>query len=117
MYSPKPVRKDVRYPLHLPVLVRSKGGEIHAQSENISLHGILLSSASQITGPAVQLEITVRSAPHRTVLIGQGKVLRVELKAAGDFSVAIACEYPFRLKRQNSSSGSAIWHQQSSGSA
>ena len=63
MPSPQqPLRRYVRYPLHLPVSVRLDDKEIRTQSENISVKGILLSCASHIPeGSAVELAITVGS--------------------------------------------------------
>ncbi len=46
MGSPQPQeRRSIRYSLHLPVSVKLAHKEMHGRSENISLGGILLSSA------------------------------------------------------------------------
>ncbi|HWX91492.1 MAG TPA: PilZ domain-containing protein [Terriglobales bacterium] len=105
MPSPQqPLRRYVRYPLHLPVSVRLDDQEIRTQSENISIRGILLSCASPIPeGSAVELAITVGSLPNPAVfLFARGTVLRVQRKPSGDFAVAIECDRPFGLTRQNS---------------
>lgn len=105
MPSPQqPLRRYVRYPLHLPVSVRLDDQEIRTQSENISIKGILLSCASHIPeGSAVELAITVGALPNPGVfLFARGTVLRVQRKPSGDFAVAIECERPFGLTRQNS---------------
>jgi hypothetical protein len=42
--SPQPPeRRDIRYPLHLPVSLKVADKKMHTRSENISLGGILLS--------------------------------------------------------------------------
>jgi hypothetical protein len=83
-------RRDARYPFKLPVSVKLDREEMRVQSENISVGGILLSSAFPIpVGSTVDLAI---GASHRTLLSARGKVVRVEAKIAGDFSVAIAFE-------------------------
>jgi hypothetical protein len=93
-------RRDFRYPLHLPVLVRvAQRKALHARSENISLGGILVSSAFLIPeGSAVEVSIGVEHMPDPGILLSaRGKVLRVQPKDTGDFSVAIQLEGAFRL--------------------
>ena len=104
MPSPEqPVRRDARYPLRLPVSIRLADREMHTQSENISLNGILLSSAFLIPeGSTVELAVAVGRMPNPGIfLTGRGKVLRVRLKDSGDFAVAIGCDRPFGLTRQS----------------
>src|SRR5664279_1252293 len=74
-------RRDVRFPLHLPVLVRmAERKEMRARSENISLGGILLSSSFLIpVGSAVEVSIGVEHLPDPGILLSaHGKVLRVK---------------------------------------
>jgi c-di-GMP-binding flagellar brake protein YcgR len=83
-------RRDARYPLKLPVSVKLDREEMRVQSENISLGGILLSSAFPIPeGSTVDLAIGVW---HVTFLSARGKVVRVQPKIAGNFDVAVAFE-------------------------
>ena len=113
MYSPgQPERQNVRYPLHLPVAVKLGQEEMHTQSENISLNGILLSSAFLIpAGSTVELAVGVAQVPSPGILlIARGKVLRVQPKASGNFAVAIECECPFELKRRTPNSMPPTWH-------
>jgi PilZ domain len=109
MDSPRrPERREIRYPLHLPVSVKLAHQEMHAFSENISLGGILLSSALLIPeGSTVELAVGV-AAPHRpnTVLSARGQVVRVQPKAIGDFAVAIMLERSFEFAQQGLNSGS-----------
>jgi hypothetical protein len=101
-------RRCIRYPLHLPVSVKLAHKEMLAYSKNISLGGILLSSAFRIPeGSAVELAVTVAHLPDPGIqLSARGKVLRVERKVSGDFAVAIALERPFEFGRQGLDLGS-----------
>jgi hypothetical protein len=87
---PRQERQDVRYPHNLPVSLKLDRQEMQVHSENISLGGILLSSAFPIPeGTTVDLAIGV---PHRTLLSARGKVVRVQPKLSGTFAVAIVFE-------------------------
>jgi hypothetical protein len=102
-------RRDVRYPLHMPVILKLAHQQMQARSENISLRGILLSSASLIPqGSTVEVAVGVANLPdHGVQLNARGKVLRVKPETSGNFAVAIAFERPFELGLQASESGSA----------
>ncbi|MGB8596222.1 MAG: PilZ domain-containing protein, partial [Candidatus Sulfotelmatobacter sp.] len=86
----RPQRSSIRYQLQLPVSLKLAHKELYAQSENISLAGILLSSAFLIPeGSAVEVAVgIVRSRPG-TFLSGRGKVVRAQPKDTGDFALAI----------------------------
>lgn len=103
-------RRDVRYPLNMPVILKMAHKEMHARSENISMRGILLSSASLIPqGSTVEVAVGVANLPDQGVqLSARGKVLRVKPETSGNFAVAIAFERPFELGLQSSESGSAL---------
>jgi PilZ domain len=97
--SPQPPeRRDIRYPLHLPVSLKVADKKMHTRSENISLGGILLSSAFLIPeGSTVEVTFGAASLLYTSTQSSvRGKVLRVQPKATGDFAVAIAFEHPFR---------------------
>ena len=102
----KQERRCIRYPLHLPVSVKLAHKEMLAHSENISLGGILLSSAFLIPeGSAVELAVTVAHQPQPGIqLAASGKVLRVQPKASGNFAVAIVLERPFEFGGRGSDS-------------
>jgi len=99
MSSPNELRKNVRYPLHLPVTVKLGAAEIAARSENICRNGILLSSDFlMLKGSSVELAVHfAQSVEMGGSLMGRGKVLRVEPTVSGGFVVAIGCEVPFRI--------------------
>jgi hypothetical protein len=81
--------------VHLPVLLRLAHQAIHARSENISVGGILVSSAFLIhEGSTVEVEASLPSPGVQ--LSARGKVLRV-LPQAGNFALAIAFERPLDL--------------------
>lgn len=100
MNSPQWIeRRERRYPVHLPVSLTLADKELHAQSENISLRGILLSSAFLIPqGSTVEVAVDVpfRARPGM-LLSSRGKVLRVEPKTSGGFGVAIKLERSFEF--------------------
>lgn len=102
-------RRDVRYPLHMPVILKLAHKKMQARSENISLRGILLSSASLIPqGSTVEVAVGVANLPdHGVQLNARGKVLRVQPETSGNFAVAIAFDRPFELGLQGSEPGSA----------
>jgi hypothetical protein len=96
----RPERRSPRYPLHLLVSLKLADDEIRVRSENISLGGILLSSAFLIPeGSTVELAILTRKPDTVPFLTGRGKVLRVQQKTSGDFAIAIQCDCPFRVVR------------------
>src|SRR5450755_3692973 len=91
-------RRDFRFPLHLPVLVRiAQRKEMHTRSENISLGGMLLSSSDLIPeGSAVEVSVGVDHLPDTGILMSaRGKVIRVYPNDSGDFSVAIKLDAGF----------------------
>jgi PilZ domain len=93
-------RRDFRFPLHLPVLVKiAQRKEMQTQSENISLSGMLLSSSFLIPeGSTVEVSV---GADHQSdtgiLLSARGKVIRVHAKDSGDFSVAIKLDMGFSI--------------------
>jgi hypothetical protein len=102
-------RRDIRYPLNLPVSIRLARKEMRARSENISLGGILLSSAFLIPeGSTVEVNVGVANlADPGTLLSSRGKVVRVQPKTTGDFAVAIQLECPFKVPLQGLNSRSS----------
>jgi len=103
-------RRDVRYPLHMPVILKMAHKQMQARSENISLRGILLSSTALIPqGSMVEVAVGVANLPdHGVQLSARGKVLRVKPETSGNFAMAIAFERPFELGLQKPQPGSAL---------
>jgi hypothetical protein len=102
------VRRDIRYPLNLPVRLKLANQITQARSKNISLRGILLSSALQIPeGSTVDVAVGVANLPdHSVQLSARGMVLRLQPGPAGNFIVAIEFEHPFELGLQTPDNGS-----------
>lgn len=98
-HSHRQERRETRYPLHLPVLIKMARQEMRARSQNISLGGILVSSDSMIPeGAAVEVTIGVTHTPDPGILLSaRGEVLRVQPNPAGDYAVAIRLERSFEL--------------------
>jgi hypothetical protein len=92
-------RREMRYPLHLPVLIRMARKEMRARSENISLGGILLSSDCLIPeGTTVEVAVGVEHTPDPGILLSaRGQVLRAQPTGSGDFALAIRLERSFQL--------------------
>ncbi len=80
--------------------------EMHARSENISMGGILLSSAFAIPeGSAVEVSIGVEHLPDPGILLSaHGKVLRLHTKDTGEFELAIRLDSSFSLPRSETDS-------------
>jgi PilZ domain len=100
MDSPKPQeRRGTRYSLNLPVSLTLAHKKMHARSENISLGGILLSSAFLIPeGSEVDVAVRVAALPQPgTEMTARGTVIRVEPKPTGNFSVAVVFERPIEF--------------------
>jgi len=109
MDSPKPQeRRGNRYSLNLPVSLTLARKKMHARSENISLGGILLSSAFLIPeGSVVDVAVRVAALPQPgTEMSARGKVLRVQPKETGDFSVAVVFDRPIEFSFDLKSEGS-----------
>ena len=72
---------------------------MQARSENISLGGILLSSAFLIPeGSEVDVAVRVAALPQPgTEMTARGKVIRVEPKTTGNFSVAVVFDRPIEF--------------------
>ena len=83
-------RRDVRFPLNVPVSLKLGNEEIGAYSENISLGGILVSSASLIPEGS-SVEVTIETTVWR-LLWARGRVVRAQPTTPGSFAVAIAFE-------------------------
>jgi len=97
MESPKPQeRRGTRYSLNLPVSLTLAHKKMHARSENISMGGILLSSAFLIPeGSEVDVAVRVAALPQPgTEMTARGRVIRVEPKSTGNFSVAVVFDHP-----------------------
>ena len=95
-------RKYRRFDLECPVrlMFQSDGSviEVETTSENVSICGLLVRSASiipQQTHVTFTMTIPVEEAVHPIHLGGQGQIVRVESSRVGaSFAIAINCETP-----------------------
>jgi hypothetical protein len=76
----------------------SERKEMRTRSENISLGGILVSSAILIPeGSSVEVSVGVDHLPDPGILLrARGKVLRAQPKDTGEFTIAIQLETSFQ---------------------
>lgn len=96
------LRKSDRYPLRLPVEVRTAHAHWTAQSENISMGGMLFSSRFPLPeGTAIELAIDLEGAPEAAVLItARGTVLRVATQPSGEYATAVIFDAPPKFTYQ-----------------
>ena len=96
-------RRESRYDLCLPVALKvtESASETSGLSENISMHGVLVSTKSPIReGTQVKIVITLPRAQssRKARLEASGTVLRSEQRESDNFAVAVFCaEHPFRF--------------------
>lgn len=95
-------RRDTRYAVHLPVTVwlrSERVRQIKAQSDNISLRGILFSTDSPMPlGSEVNIEISLAAVTGQNALLASiGKVLRVTQPTTGEFKMAVGCDRAFEF--------------------
>jgi hypothetical protein len=100
------LRKSDRYPLRLPVQVRTAHAQLIAQSENISMGGMLFNSRFRIReGSVVELAIDLQGAPESSILItARGTVLRVATQPSGEYATAVAFDAPPKFTHQGGAS-------------
>lgn len=95
----KEQRKSRRFALQHTAILRHNDGtshELNAESENASLHGVLLRAPSAIPDASeVEVELRLCKDGMQSVLLrGAGKVVRSEIKLAGGFGIAVAFDQP-----------------------
>ncbi|MBV9180873.1 MAG: PilZ domain-containing protein [Acidobacteria bacterium] len=99
-------RRETRYALQLPVTVSVESEQprqIKAQSDNISLSGILFSADSPIPlGVQVNVEVSISAVTGQgdASLASVGKIIRVTQPKAGEYKMAVGCERPFQFVGQ-----------------
>ena len=100
------LRKSDRYPLRLPVQVRTAHAQLTVQSENISMGGMLFLSRFRIpVGCAVELSIDLQGAPETAVLItATGTILRVATQPSGEYATAVVFDAPPKFTHQGMAS-------------
>ena len=97
-------RKYRRFRVECPVRVKFRAGsfatEVEALSQNVSIGGMLVKSASMIpedTPVTFILSVQGDDTVHSIYLTGRGKVVRVEISQEDAmFAVAVECKAPIR---------------------
>ena len=95
----KEQRKSRRFAFRQSAIVRSNRSashEVNAETENASLYGALLRVAAAIPDASeVEVELRLSRDGTRGVwLRGAGRVVRSEIRPAGDFGIAVAFDQP-----------------------
>ena len=98
-------RREARFPLRYPGCLKASisGGlsEIAILTENVSVHGVLLSSDSFIaTGTRAEIVLNLEPGAKRVQLACKGTVVRAERLEPKKFAVAVECERPLTLKSE-----------------
>ena len=91
-------RFNLRYPVHVSFCDHGLRSQVDTVSENVSVGGFLLTSASLIPISAVVsfvITVTGPSAVRPIVLSGEGQVVRVDrLRMRSGYSIALHCKTP-----------------------
>jgi hypothetical protein len=100
-------RKSRRFALKQPATLRHSvvphdaiSHELNGETENASLHGVLVRAPSAIADASeVEVELHLRKVGRQSVLLrGAGRVVRSELKLTGEFGIAVAFNPPLTEK-------------------
>lgn len=94
------LRNAVRFPLHLPVTLKTSTQEHHAETIDISAGGILFRCETEVAvGSVVEFTIAMPGdvlGSERDVLVKcQGRVVRCSLEASGRSVAVVIDEYRF----------------------
>lgn len=78
----------------------NNGSRTDAFSQNVSMHGILVSTASAIQ-EGIEVEVMIKlptGENFRTLCLeASGKVVRLEQRESGTFALAVSSGRPFRF--------------------
>lgn len=93
-------RNAVRFPLHLPVTLKTPNDEHHAETIDISAGGILFRSDTEIAiGSAVEFTVAMPGdvlGSDRDIMVNcQGRVVRCSQDPAGRSIAVVIDEYKF----------------------
>ena len=94
------MRNAVRFPLHLPVTLKTGAGEHHAETIDISAGGILFRSETEVPiGSAVEFTVAMPGdvlGADRDILVKcQGRVVRCSQEPPGRSVAVVIDEYKF----------------------
>ena len=94
------LRNAIRFPLHLPVTLKTSTEEHHAETIDISAGGILFHSETDVAvGSAVEFTVAMPGdvlGSERDILVNcQGRVVRCSQEPAGRSVAVVIDEYKF----------------------
>jgi PilZ domain len=102
--SPKPdFRNAERFPLHLPVVLRTPTAEYQAETRDISAGGILFFTEAEIAAGST-VEFTIRmpgemlGAGEDVLVNCEGRVVRVSEECSGRMVAVVIDEYRFEQR-------------------
>ncbi len=98
------MRTAVRFPLKLPVSIKTPESELQAQTENISAGGMLLLLDAELSpGSNIEFQIAmpgaVLGAPVDVLVSGAGRVVRCSTEGERRAIAAVIDEYRFERKQ------------------
>ena len=98
------MRGAVRFPLKLPISIKTPESEVEAQTENISAGGVLFLLEAEMTpGSAIEFQIAmpgkVLGAPTDVLVTGAGRVVRCSSEGDRRAVAAVIDEYRFERKQ------------------
>ena len=94
------LRNAIRFPLHLPVTLKTRTEEHHAETIDISAGGILFHSETDVAvGTVVEFTVAMPGdvlGSERDILVKcQGRVVRCSQEASGRSVAVVIDEYKF----------------------
>ena len=94
------LRNAMRFPLHLPVTLKTTTAEHHAETIDISAGGILFRSESEVAvGSVVEFTVAmpgdVLGSDRDILVICQGRVVRCSQDSSGRSIAVVIDEYKF----------------------
>ncbi len=94
------LRNSTRFPLHLPVTLKTPSGEYHAKTTDISAGGILFQTEVAIeVGSAVEfaieMPVDILGTTHPVLVMCAGRVVRCSEEGAGRNIAVVIDEYRF----------------------
>ena len=94
------LRNSIRFPLHLPVTLRTPTGEYQARTRDISAGGMLFHTEPEIeVGTRVEITIEMPAdmlgSDQRVLVKCQGRVVRCSAEGSGCSVAVVIDEYHF----------------------
>ena len=98
-------RFNIEYPVMVQYQIGGTNAEVEAVTKNVSIGGILISSAIEIPlHTPVRFKICIRKDKRARCihLVGEGKIIRVEhAENKGEVAIAVECDVPIAHLEEN----------------